>query len=64
MTQTRSPWPFIISLALLAISASALILLMPSLFGGGSPAPWVLGALGGLALAGATGTRRFRPDQR
>lgn len=63
MTKTPSPWPFVISLALVAIPGTALILLVPQLFQSGSnPAPWVLGALGGLVFAGAHGTRHFRPE--
>ena len=65
MQPTQSPWPFVASLALLALSSAALILLMPQLFGtGDDPAPWLFATHGGLALAGALGTRRFRPDHR
>lgn len=65
MQPTQSPWPFVVSIALLALSAAVLLLLVPQLFGtGDDPAPWLLGALGGLALAGAVGTRRFRPNHR
>ena len=65
MQPTQSPWPFVASLALLALASAALVLLLPQLFGAGDdPAPWLLATLGGLALAGALGTRRFRPDHR
>lgn len=64
MQKTPSPWPFIISLALLTISGATLVLLLPQLFQSGSnPEPWLFGALAGVAAIGALGTRLFRPER-
>jgi len=53
---------FLVSLISLAVSAAALILLIPSQFRPGEQVDiWLVGSLAVLVVAFAAGTRRWRP---
>lgn len=64
MTDRRpsTPWPFVVSLAVLATSAAALILLIPRTVDGTGAPVWPVLALGGLTVIAGTAARRLRPS--
>ncbi len=55
-------WLFVSCLVGLAVSAVALVILMPSLFDeNGTTPPWIIWSLSGLVLAFAIATRLLKP---
>lgn len=59
---SRTPWLFLGCLVGLALSAVALIVLMPSLFDSNGNTPqWIIWSLSGLVLAFAIATRLLKP---
>lgn len=64
-THRRAITVFVVSLMGLAVSAAALVLLVPSFFDGGSTiSPWVVAGLACLAVAFAVGTLLSGPAHR
>jgi len=59
---SRAPRAFVVCLVGLALSAAALIVLMPSLFDDNATTPqWIIWSLSGLVLAFAIATRLLKP---
>lgn len=59
----KKTWKFVMSLLGMSVSASVLILLIPSLFRPGEQANlWVFGGLACLSLCLAVGTLYWRPS--
>ena len=59
---SSTPWIFVASIVVLAVSAAGVILLVPGLIrSGGEQHLGLVGALVIVAVAGAVGTRRWRP---
>ncbi len=59
----HAPWPFVISLLGMAVSAAVLLLLIPSMFGpDGGQDPGVIAVPAVLVAVFAAGTLRWRPS--
>lgn len=62
MTNTPTPWPFVASIVVLALSASGIILLVPGIVrSDGGQHLGLLTALVIVAVAATVGTRRWKP---
>lgn len=58
-----SPWPTVVCIAVVALTGSALILLVPHLFNSSGAGPWIAAiGLGIMAVVFAIAGRRLRPS--